>query len=139
MSKQTFTKKAFDELLNEKKFMGTKCNDCQTLYLPPRPMCKKCFSDNMKWVAMPTKGQLKAFTVVHIAPTAMLKAGYGRDHPYISGIVTLENGLAISAQILGLDPSKPEEIEIGTPVKAEFVARGENEEEMKTLLAFRPE
>jgi uncharacterized OB-fold protein len=99
-------------------------------------MCAECFGSEMTWTEVPDRGKLVAFTTIHIAPTAMIEAGYGRDKPYCSGIVELENGLAISAQILGLDAAKPEAIEIGTPLKAEFVERGEGEEQI-TFLAFR--
>jgi uncharacterized OB-fold protein len=84
------------------------------------------------------KGRLAAFTTIHIAPTAMIEAGYGRDNPYCSGIVELANGLSISAQILGVDVNQPGEIVIGTPVEAEFTERGEGDE-AKTFLAFRAE
>lgn len=85
---------------------------------------------------MPIQGTLAAFTTIHIAPTAMIAAGYGRDNPYCSGIVNLENGLSISAQILGVDVSQPQTIKIGTPLTVEFIERGEAEEK-KTFLAFR--
>ncbi len=89
----------------------------------------------MAWVEASTKGTLEAFTIVYIASTAMIEAGYGRDNPHCSGIVKLENGLSISAQILGVDVANPETIKIGTPVKVAFVDRGEGEE-AKTFLAF---
>jgi uncharacterized OB-fold protein len=66
----------------------------------------------------------------------MIAAGYGRDNPYCSGIVTLENGLSISAQILGLDVSRPQTIKIGTPLQAGYIERGEGEER-QTFLVFR--
>ena len=69
----------------------------------------------MSWVDMGTKGTLAAFTVVHIASTAMIEAGYGRQNPHCAGIVKLENGLSISAQILGVDTADPPSIKIGTP------------------------
>jgi len=50
--------------------------------------------------------------------------------------VELEEGVKISAQILGLDATKPEEVKIGTALEAEFVERGESEKK-KTFLAFR--
>jgi uncharacterized OB-fold protein len=90
----------------------------------------------MVWIEVPEKGELVAFTVVHIAPTAMIEAGYGRDNPYISGIVRLENGLSISAQIQGFDVTEPDEIRIGTPVTAEYVTRGEGDAQ-KTFIVFR--
>ncbi len=85
-----------------------------------------------RWAA---SGKLIAFTTVHIAPTAMIEAGYDRKNPYCAGIVKLDEGPAISAQILGVDPTKPGEIEIGTPLRAAYVERGEGEEK-RTFLAF---
>ncbi len=136
MSENYFTQAEFNQYLGEHKLMGAHCPSCDVTYLPPRAMCPVCFGDAMEWTEVSDSGELTAFTVIHIAPTAMIAAGYGRDNPYVSGIVRLENGLSISAQILGLDPAKPEEIKIGTPVKAEFVDRGEGDEQ-ETFLAFR--
>jgi len=136
MASNDFSNTAFHHHLAEHKLMGARCEACDTLYLPPRPMCTKCYGDKMDWVDLPEKGTLIAFTTIHIAPTAMIEAGYGRDNPYVSGIVKLENGLSISAQILGLDAGNPEEIKIGTPVIVEYVERGEGETK-KTFLAFR--
>jgi uncharacterized OB-fold protein len=91
----------------------------------------------MEWLEVEGEGELKAFTTIHIAPTAMLEAGYGRDKPYCTGIVKLTNGLSISAQIVGIDANDPGGIKIGTKVEVEFIERGEGEE-LKTFLAFRP-
>ena len=60
------------------------------------------------WEELGGRGKLVAFTTIHIAPTAMIEAGYSRDNPYCTGIVRLAEGPAISAQILGVDPTKPE-------------------------------
>lgn len=116
--------------------MGSYCGSCQKSYLPPRPMCPDCFSADMVWSQLPEKGKLIAYTSVYIAPTAMIEAGYGRDKPYISGIVELENGLKISAQVVGLDATQPEKIKIGTKVTAEFIERGDDDQK-KTFLAFK--
>ncbi|HUE98995.1 MAG TPA: Zn-ribbon domain-containing OB-fold protein [Anaerolineales bacterium] len=136
MTDQDFTHIGFQKHLSEHKLMGTQCKSCGAKYLPPRPLCVICYGDAMEWIEMPGEGKLAAFTTVHIAPTAMIAAGYGRDNPYCSGIVTLENGLSISAQILGLDVNQPQTIEIGVPLKVEFIERGEGNEK-KTFLAFR--
>jgi uncharacterized OB-fold protein len=89
----------------------------------------------MAWEEMSGEGKLLAFTTVHIAPTAMIDAGYGRNNPYCTGIVQLAEGPAISAQILGVDPAHPAEIEIGAPLRVSFVRRGEGEAQ-RTYLAF---
>jgi uncharacterized OB-fold protein len=66
----------------------------------------------------------------------MLEAGYGRENPYCTGIVQLDEGPSISAQILGVDVKNPAGIKIGMPLTIDFVERGE-EEAQRTFLAFK--
>lgn len=89
----------------------------------------------MRWEEVGGKGKLVAFTIIHIAPSLMSEAGYGRDNPYCAGIVQLDEGPAISAQILSVDPGRPEQIQIGTPLRVAYVERGEGEKR-RTYLAF---
>ena len=133
---RTFTAASFEQYLNEKKLMGSHCPNCDESFLPPRAICSHCFEDNLNWIEFNGKAILVAFTSIYIAPTAMVEAGYGRNKPYLAGVVELDEGVKISAQILGVDASKPEEVEIGTPLKAEFVERGEGDSK-KIALAFR--
>ncbi|MBN1316530.1 MAG: Zn-ribbon domain-containing OB-fold protein [Anaerolineales bacterium] len=130
-----FSGSSFYRFLNEKKLMGSRCRSCGKLVAPPRPICSTCFGEEIEWVEMSGKGRLAAFTTIHIGPTAMLEAGYDRKNPYCAGIVQLAEGPAVSAQILGFDPTKPEEIKIGTPLSVVFVERGEGEQ-MQLYLAF---
>ncbi len=135
MGDREFTSASFYEFLGEDKLTGARCESCGALYLPPRPICPACYGDDMAWVEMGGEGKLLAFTTVSIAPTAMIEAGYGRDKPYCAGIVQLAEGPAISAQILGVDPTNPDAIAIGTPLHVAFVRRGEGEAQ-RTYLAF---
>jgi uncharacterized OB-fold protein len=135
MSERDFSGTSFYQYLGEEKLMGARCKSCGALYLPPRSLCPACFGEEMEWEEMGGRGKLVAFTTVHIAPTSMIKAGYDRKNPYCAGIVQLDEGPTISAQILGVDPCKPEEIEIGTPLRATYVERDEGDEK-RTYLAF---
>jgi uncharacterized OB-fold protein len=98
-------------------------------------MCPACFGEEMAWEEMRGEGVLVAFTTIHIAPTAMLEAGYDRKNPYCTGIVQLEEGPAISAQILNVDARQPARIAIGSQLKVTFVERGDGDER-RTYLAF---
>jgi hypothetical protein len=129
------TGEAFYQYLAEHKLMGSRCQSCGALHLPPRSLCPACYSDELYWEQVSGTGKLVAFTTVHIAPTAMIEAGYGRTNPYCTGIVQLDEGPCISAQITGVDPAAPQEIELGTPVRVAFVQRGEGEDQ-RTYLAF---
>ena len=135
-AERPFTSASFQQYLNEKKLMGSHCTACNKDFLPPHAICPNCHSDQLTWVELSGKGKLAAFTSIFIAPTAMIEAGYGRDKPYLAGVVELEEGVKISAQILGLDATKPEDVKIGTPLEAEFVERGEGEKK-KIFLTFR--
>lgn len=131
-----FTVASFDRYLAEGKLMASRCEDCGELTLPPRAICPTCHSEKMAWTETGGKGTLAGFTVISIAPTFMIEQGYGRDNPYISGIVALDEGVKISARINGLDASKPEEIMVGTALEVDFVTFGEGET-AKTYLAFK--
>lgn len=135
-TERPFTSASFEQYLDEKKLMGSRCASCNRSYLPPRAICPNCQGDQLTWVEFSGNGILAAFTSIFIAPTAMIEAGYGRDNPYLAGVVELEEGARISAQILGLDATKPQEVKIGTPLQVEYVERGEGESK-KSFLAFR--
>jgi uncharacterized OB-fold protein len=135
VSDRDFSSTSFYRFLSEGRLMGSRCQACGTLHLPPRSLCPACYSGEMEWEQLDGKGKLVAFTSIYIAPTAMIAAGYGRDHPYCTGIVQLDGGPAISAQILGVDPARPEDIEIGMPLRVTYVERGEGDKQ-RTFLAF---
>jgi uncharacterized OB-fold protein len=131
----SFTGNEFFTHLAERRLMGSRCDACGKLYLPPRPICGACHSTAMHWYQFSGQGTLAAFTTIHIGSTAMIEAGYGRDKPYCTGIVALEEGPSISAQILGVDPTHPEQIAIGTPLQMSFIERKRGEE-TRAYLAF---
>jgi uncharacterized OB-fold protein len=131
-----FSAAAFDQYIAEHKLMAARCTQCGGVYVPPRPICPKCQSEELEWVETSGKGKLAAFTVIYSGPTFMLAQGFDRKNPYISGIVDLEEGTRIGARITGIDPTKPNEMKIGTPLNVDFVEFGEGEAK-KTYLAFK--
>ena len=137
MEERPISALSFHQFLNEEKLMGSKCKKCGTLFTPPRPICIKCFSREMGWAELHGRGKLTTFTSIFIGPPWMIEQGYGREHPYCSGVVELEEGVKIDARIEGVDASKPETIKIGTPLTVEFLHQGEREK-MRTFLAFKP-
>ena len=135
MSERAFTNHAFHQYLAEGRLMGARCESCGAVFVPPRPMCRECHGSEMEWVELSGKGKLAAFTIVHIAPTAMIEAGYGRENPYCAGVVELEEGPMISAQVLGVEVTHPEGIQLGIALELSPVQRGEGEN-ARTALAF---
>lgn len=143
MKEIPFTIASFGNFLKEKKLMASKCTKCDALWLPPRPICLKCSSDALEWTELSGKGRLLAYTVIGVGPMPMIEAGYGRDKPYCVGIVEVEEGPRIGAQILGVDVKNPGKIRIGTSLTADYVERGswhfveELAKERKTYLVFQ--
>jgi len=137
MNDRPFNDHSYEQFLNEWKIMGSKCKKCGALALPPRPICVSCFGSQMEWVQFKGDGKLDAFTSIVVAPPPMAKEGFGRNNPYIVGVIELREGVKIVARITGVDAKKPEQIKVGIPLKAEFLKRGEGANG-KTILAFKP-
>jgi uncharacterized OB-fold protein len=137
VAEKDFTNVSFREYMGEGRLMGVRCRSCGAVYLPPRPLCPSCFGRDMEWTEFSGRGRLTTFTVIYVAPTSMIAAGYGRERPYCSGIVELTEGPRVSAQILGLDVAHPESVPIGLPLRVAFVERGAGDKS-RAELAFEP-
>jgi len=137
MNDKPFNDTSYEQFLNEWKIMGSCCKKCGALALPPRPICVSCFGSEMEWVQFKGAGKLAAFTSIVVAPPPMAKEGYGRNNPYVVGVVELDEGVKTVARIVGVDAKKPEGIKVGTPLKAEFLSKGEGAS-IQTSLAFKP-
>ncbi len=137
MEEKHFSDISYEQFLSEEKLMGSRCKQCGAFYVPPRPICIKCYASEMEWVQTKGKGKLAAFTCIAVGPPFMMEEGYNRTRPYVSGVVELEEGARVVARIEGVDGSKPDTIKIGTPLQVEFLHRGEGEDSA-TFLAFRP-
>jgi len=136
MNDRPFNDHSYEQFLNEWKIMGSKCKKCGALALPPRPMCVSCFGSQMEWAQFLGEGKLAAFTSIVVVPPPMAKEGFGRNNPYIVGVVELREGVKIVARITGVDAKKPEQIKVGAPLKAEFLQRSEGPGK-QTILAFK--
>ena len=136
IAENEFYSAAYDKFLSEGKLAGSKCQKCGAVYLPPRPICPKCHSSEMALLTMKGKGKLAAYTVITVGPPMMVAEGFDREHPYCSGVIELEEGVRVTARILGVDVSRPDQIKIGTPLTAEYEMQV-HDGEKKTFLAFR--
>ncbi|MFX1375931.1 MAG: Zn-ribbon domain-containing OB-fold protein [Promethearchaeota archaeon] len=136
-SEREFTIKSYIDYISEKKLMGSKCKDCGTSYVPVRKLCTKCNSINMEWLEMSGKGKIAAFTCITVGTPFFVEKGYNRNKPYCFSVIKLDEGPMISGQLIGVDESKPESINIGMPVKASFIET-EIRGETRVDLGFEP-
>ena len=137
MEERPFSDISFEQYLNEEKLMGSRCKKCDALFVPPKPICTKCYGPELEWVEMQGKGKQSAFTSIAIGPPSMIAEGYNRKNPYCSGVVELEEGVRVDARIEEVDTKNPESIKVGMPLTVKFLHR-EGEEGPRTYLAFKP-
>ncbi len=130
-----FNNFGFHQYLDEGRLMGARCSACGAVFLPPRPMCQRCFGTTMEWVELSGEGKITGNTTIFVGLPAMAAEGYNRQNPYCSGVVQLKEGPVITAQILGTDGGLPGDIQVGMPVRAVFRERGASGH---ASLAFAP-
>jgi uncharacterized OB-fold protein len=111
---RSFTIETFYRFAGEKRLMAARCNKCGELLLPPRPMCTKCLSTDLKWVELGKRSELLTYTVIHVAPTQ-----FQSMVPYVVGVVKLKDGLKLPGMIRGIEPEK---IKVGMELEVDFDA-----------------
>jgi len=111
-SQEQFTIDQFYTCISQGKLVGGKCTKCAAVYLPPRPLCSRCFSGEFEWVEIPRRGQLLTYTIIHVAPPQ-----FQHLTPYAVGILQLEGGPKIPGMIKEVDHK---DIRIGMQLAVEF-------------------
>ena len=137
-SEREFTVYNYLDYINNKKLMGSKCKNCGAMYVPPRKICVKCNSTDFEWIEMSGKGKLAAFSCIGVGTTFMVNKGYSMKKPYCFSVVKLDEGPMISGQLVGVDESKPETINVEMPVKVTFLETELKGDEPRIDLGFEP-
>ena len=96
---------------DEQKILGSKCEACGTVYVPPRRNCGRCFVDIKEWAAIADEGLIEAFSIVHyshpmqpVKPPfayALIKldgADVGLLHMIKKDLNRIKNGLRVKAK-----------------------------------------
>jgi uncharacterized OB-fold protein len=114
---------SFKEGLKESKLKGCICDGCGNLMLPPRMICNKCGSTDLKEHCFDGKGTIKTKTIIRVPLTKFQDLS-----PYTVGIIRLDDGPLITGMILG----EVDKLKIGDKVEAVYLDDGEEK-----LLAFK--
>ena len=96
---------------------GSRCENCQAVYFPPRSVCPTCAKHRQslgKMVPMQLSGEGEVFsyTVVHDAAE-----GFEMQVPYVLAIVRTPEGPMLTGQVVDIDPA---EVRIGLRVQSAF-------------------
>lgn len=85
-----------------------RCQDCQTLRHPPRPMCGDCHSLNWDHVTATGRGTVSSFTVLHHPQFP------GFEYPLVIILVELDEGTHFTSQLVN---ASPEQVQFGMSVE----------------------
>ena len=109
----------------EHKLLIQRCANCGQLRHPPGPMCPACQSKDWDTVEASGRGTVYSFVVAHYPQIPAF------DYPLAIGLIELEEGTRLVADIVGAEPG---EIEVGMPVEVEYADHDED----LTLPQFHP-
>ncbi|MCD6363188.1 MAG: Zn-ribbon domain-containing OB-fold protein [Synergistetes bacterium] len=91
---------------------ASKCERCGFIYYPPRLICPRCRSKELKTIKLPEEGRIISYTVIRVPPR-----GFSQFAPYPVAIVELTNGVRLTLQVVDCDIN---EIDIGKKVRLVF-------------------
>lgn len=97
--------------LKEHELRIQRCTDCQTLRVPPRPMCGNCQSLNWDHVVSSGRGTVFSFVMPKYPPLPFLQ------YPYVVALIDLEEGVRIVSNLTDI---APEDITNGLPVEVYY-------------------
>lgn len=115
-------------LRDDKRIMGIKCSKCDKVFVPPKSICKYCYSQLDDMVEVGKKGTLLTYAIVHKPNTI--------QEPVIYGIVQLEGADTGFTHMLG--EVEPEDLKIGMKVSAKFKLKDEREASILDIKYFKP-
>ncbi len=88
--------KPFWDAAAEGRLVATKCTNCGTFRLPPKPFCFNCQHRDIEWVELPGTGTIYSFTVVRHPLSPMLMPAV----PYAAGIIELDGTQGAGARMI---------------------------------------
>jgi len=100
------------EIPQRYRYEANKCSSCGKINFPPRLICPECKGREFEVTKLAEKGKVLTYTIIRVAPHQFVDQA-----PYAVGIVELEDGVRLTAQIVDCDF---EQMKIGLDVKLEF-------------------
>lgn len=105
---------------------GIKCEACGAVEFPPRDRCPACGTDRVAPHRLTGRGEVYSYSTVFTGPN-----GFADYAPYTVGLVRLEEGPLVAAQLTDVDGV---EVTIGMPV--EMVTRRLREDGAKGIVVY---
>jgi uncharacterized OB-fold protein len=114
------------------EILGTRCDQCGRIAVPPRIFCEWCFRRTGTWLKLPDTGTINTFSISYIATdTTRLKT------PTIPAVIEIDStGHTGFLHVIG--EARPDEVRIGMRVKAEWVESEKRQGSITDIRYFKP-
>ena len=99
---------AYLELGDQPHLVANECTACGARFFDRRNACASCEADTFRKVAVPTEGEVRAFTVVAFAAP-------GIPTPFVAAVVDC-GGTSVRGNIVNVEPD-PEHVTLGMKVR----------------------
>jgi len=119
------------EIKENAKILGIKCRRCNTVHVPPKIYCERCFARLDEWVELTGEGQVEAFTPCHFDPDGNTLA-----EPDILAAIRLRG--ANESIVHRIKETPAEGVYIGMNVKAVFKEKKDRVGSILDIAHFRP-
>lgn len=121
----------FENIKEDAKICGTRCDACDVTYVPARLYCERCFKrlEEKDWIDVGTEGVVHSFTVVYET-----LEGERKEEPTIIAAIQLADGMLIHR----LGDCEQKDLYIGMKVTAEFKAKTERKGGIDDIIQFKP-
>lgn len=100
------------EIPRRYRMEAARCVGCGNVSYPPRLICPRCRLREFETTTLPDEGTLVTFTVTRVGPSQ-----FAAQTPYAVGIVELDGGVRITAQIADCEFDR---LDVGQRVRLEF-------------------
>jgi uncharacterized OB-fold protein len=131
-----YASRFMEALRDEARLHGTKCEACDLVLVPPRPICGRCGGRTSDWVEVGPTGVITGYTVVEV-PFIDPMTGVERPIPYGFAFIQLDGA---STNIYHfLEEYRHDHIDIGMKVEAVFKPPDERDGTMADIIFFRAE
>lgn len=125
----TVRSKFLTEIRDNKKIVGTKCRKCNTVWVPARSTCIKCFESLKDFVEISDRGTVTTYTVINVHQTF-----YPMNPPFVLAIIQLDGADTGFVHFIG--EVNPEDIKVGMRVGAVF--KEDRQGSVLDIKYFRP-
>ena len=125
----TIRSKFLTEIRDNSKIVGTRCHNCDMVWVPARSTCIKCFASLKDFVEVSDTGTITSYSVVNHS-----ESFYPDKSPFVFAIIQLEGADTGLVHLIG--EVDPDDVKMGMKVKAVF--KGKRIGSIRDIRYFKP-